>query len=252
MVESDLAAVLRGLRPVPDNGGLVGADAERCARALGVDGVAVSVVFGHGLNELLWATEGTSTHLEDLQYTLGQGPGPEVASSGRAVLVPDLAREPPGRWPALLPDALELGVGAVFCFPLRVGTANLGALTLQRAAPGAPERAALAEAWMVTNALTAALVRDTDAWEAFAAAEDSSHFYRAAVHQAAGMISVQAGVSVAEALVRLRAHAFRRGLPMVEAAEDVVARRVHFRDADDDDADDDDDDEPGARDRRRD
>ncbi|MEU8954175.1 GAF and ANTAR domain-containing protein [Streptomyces sp. NPDC048518] len=244
MVDGDLAAVLQSLRPAPGSGGLVGADAERCARALGVDGVAVSVMFGSVLNELLWATPGTSTRLEDLQYTLGQGPGPEAAASRRPLSVPDLSREPSGRWPALLPEALDLGIGAVFCFPLCVGGACLGAMTLQRAEPGGLSETARTEAWIVTHALTAALVQDGDAWEAFADAEDSSSFYRAAVHQAAGMISVQAGVSLAEALVRLRAHAFGRGLPLVEAAEDVVARRVHFRE--------DDEDEPGARGRRRD
>ncbi|MFD4628412.1 ANTAR domain-containing protein [Streptomyces sp. NPDC058284] len=242
--KGDLAAVLGSLRPEPGSGGLVGADAARCADALGFDGVAVSVTVGSDFNELLWATAGTSTHLEDLQYTLGQGPGPEVAASGAAVAAPDLARERESRWPALLPEALALGIGAIFCLPLRAGSACLGTMTLQRARPGPPAEPPPADAWLVTHALTAALVQDGGQWEAFAAGEDGSHFYRAAVHQAAGMISVQADVSLAEALVRLRAHAFRHGRPVVEVADDVVARRVHFRQ--------DDGDEPGAYGRRRD
>ncbi|MGW0535235.1 GAF and ANTAR domain-containing protein [Streptomyces sp. NPDC003032] len=242
--KGDLAAVLASLRPAPDSVGPVGADAARCARALGVDGVAVSVTVAGGLNELLWSTPGVSTRLEDLQFTLGQGPGPEVAVSATAVSVPDLAGEPVDRWPTLLPEALALGIGAVFCLPLLVGTACLGTMTLQRARPGPLEELSLADAWIVTRALTAALVRDGGQWEAFAAAEDGSHFYRAAVHQATGMISVQAGVSLAESLIRLRAHAFRHGRPLIEVAEDVVARRVHFRH--------DDGDEPGAAGRRRD
>ncbi|MET9546570.1 GAF and ANTAR domain-containing protein [Streptomyces sp. NPDC006627] len=244
MTGSDLAAVLESLRPAPGSGGMVGADARRCARALGVDGVAVSVTLGSGLTELLWSTPGTSTQLEDLQFTLGQGPGPEVAASGTVVSVPDLSLEPAGRWPALLSDALALGVRAVFCLPLDVGGACLGVMTLQRAEVGPLEETSLADAWIVTNALTAALVQNPEPWAAFAAAEDTSHFYRAAVHQAAGMISVQADVSLAEALIRLRAHAFRHGRPLIEVADDVVARRVHFRH--------DDGDEPGVRGRRRD
>jgi hypothetical protein len=233
----DLAAVLESLRPVPGGGSLVGADAERCAHALGVDGVAVSVTPGSGLDELLWATHGVSRQLEDLQFTLGQGPGPEVAASGTAVLVPDLSAEPPARWPALLPEALTLGIGAVFCLPLRLGGVCLGAMTLQRARAGPLEKSLLTDAWIVTHALTAALVQDEESWEAFAAAEDSSHFYRAAVHQATGVISVQAGVSLAEALIRLRAYAFRQGRPLLEVAQDVVARRVHFRQDDGDEPD---------------
>ncbi|MFF3276580.1 ANTAR domain-containing protein, partial [Streptomyces chrestomyceticus] len=57
-----------------------------------------------------------------------------------------------------------------------------------------------------------------------------SEFYGAAVHQASGMVSVQAGISVARALLRLRAHAFGHGRTVCEVAEDVVARRLHFRD----------------------
>jgi len=42
------------------------------------------------------------------------------------------------------------------------------------------------------------------------------------------MISVQLSVSVAEALVRLRARAFRDGRPLADLAADVVARRIRF------------------------
>jgi ANTAR domain len=48
------------------------------------------------------------------------------------------------------------------------------------------------------------------------------------VHQAAGMIAVQLGIGVADALVRLRAHAFATGTPLHKLAEDVVDRRVQF------------------------
>ena len=51
---------------------------------------------------------------------------------------------------------------------------------------------------------------------------------RAEVHQAAGMVSVQLSVTVAEALVRLRARAWVDGRPLGELAADIVARRVRF------------------------
>jgi hypothetical protein len=51
---------------------------------------------------------------------------------------------------------------------------------------------------------------------------------RAEGHQAAGMVSVQLSVSVAEALVRLRARAFSEGRPLEALAADVVGRRVRF------------------------
>jgi hypothetical protein len=48
------------------------------------------------------------------------------------------------------------------------------------------------------------------------------------VHQAAGMVAVQLGIGVADALVRLRARAFATGTPLHKLAEDVVDRRLRF------------------------
>ncbi|MGP2442259.1 GAF domain-containing protein [Streptomyces sp. JW3] len=238
----DLASVLLTLNDPPDDRNLIGADPVACARVLGVDGVAVSALLGNGTAELVWATPGASTELEDLQYTLGEGPGPETARSGTALLAPDLTEVPAGRWPMLLPRALAAGVRAVFCLPLLVGGACIGTFTLQRAAAGPLTEDDLPDAWILAHALTALLVHGTDRWAPFTAGEGAD-LYRAAVHQAAGMISVQAGVGLAEALALLRAHAFAQDRPLARVAEDVVARRVHFRN---------DGDLPGESGRRRD
>ncbi|GAA3087935.1 ANTAR domain-containing protein [Streptomyces rectiviolaceus] len=226
--DSDLAAVLQSLHPSYGDTGLIGADPKLCAQALRVDGVAVSVTAGSGLSELLWSTAGASAWLEDLQFTLGQGPALEVAASCRSVLVADLSRVSADRWPVLLPEATALGVGAIFCLPLAIGSACLGTMTLQRTAAGPLPDAGLTDARLVANALISILLESGPQREAFANAADSSAFYRAAVHQASGMVSVQAGISLAQALLRLRAHAYRHGRPVVEVAEDVVARRLAF------------------------
>jgi hypothetical protein len=49
-----------------------------------------------------------------------------------------------------------------------------------------------------------------------------------AVHNAAGMVSVQEEISVAEALIRLRAFAFGNNRLLADVADDVVARRVRL------------------------
>jgi hypothetical protein len=48
------------------------------------------------------------------------------------------------------------------------------------------------------------------------------------VHQASGMVAAQLEVSVAQALIRLRAYAFGNDRPLTEVAKDVVARRLRF------------------------
>lgn len=52
--------------------------------------------------------------------------------------------------------------------------------------------------------------------------------YRAVVHQATGMISVQSETSVDDSLALLRAHSFAHDRSIDEVADDVVARRLRF------------------------
>lgn len=49
-----------------------------------------------------------------------------------------------------------------------------------------------------------------------------------AVHNAAGITSVQVGLSVTEAVIRLRAHTFVRDRPVRDVAWDVVARTLRL------------------------
>ena len=48
------------------------------------------------------------------------------------------------------------------------------------------------------------------------------------VHNAAGMVSVQEGISVTEALLRLRAFAFSNDRLLADVAEDIVGRRLRL------------------------
>jgi hypothetical protein len=57
--------------------------------------------------------------------------------------------------------------------------------------------------------------------------EDDVHV-RTEVYQAQGMVMVDLGVSLAEALARLRARAFAENIPLNDLAADVVAGRRSF------------------------
>jgi AmiR/NasT family two-component response regulator len=48
------------------------------------------------------------------------------------------------------------------------------------------------------------------------------------IHQATGMISVQAGVSLSEALLLLRARAYSLERPLVDVAQDVLNGHLSF------------------------
>ena len=168
--------------------------------------------------------------VEDVQYSLGEGPCLDAFRSHEPVLVPDLANLESSRWAGFRVGALEAGVVAAFGFPLLVGDTCIGALDLYHDATGALTAEQLADAETVAHVAARSLLT----WQAVAE-EDSLAWqlervplHRAAVHQAAGMVSVQASVSVDDALVMLRAHAFAEAQPVGEVAADVVAGRLRI------------------------
>jgi hypothetical protein len=63
---------------------------------------------------------------------------------------------------------------------------------------------------------------------AVAAKLDVGADFHLVVHQASGMVAAQLGVTVGEALVRLRAFSFAHDRPLTEVARDVVGRRMRF------------------------
>ena len=154
-----------------------------------------------------------------LRFATGEGPSVEALSLRRPVMVSDLGRAE-GRWPGFASQALELGVQAVFSFPLQVGAVRLGTLDLYSAHPrvltGEETALAVALATAVTRSVLDRRGSDGVPWEP--ALADQSEIY-----QAQGMVMVDLGVPLAEALVRLRAHAFARGIPLVELARAVIA-----------------------------
>jgi hypothetical protein len=230
-------ALLGGESSIERDAGLVPAAAAAAAEALGVDGVFAGAGVGPQGVVLAWGQDKTSTALQDAQFTLGLGPGLEAVADGVPVLVPDLA-EAASRWPGFAPVAEDLGVGAVFAFPLRIGAISVGVLSAYRAIPGPLAGGQLADALALADAVTVLLLHRAPPEPGRIEAEPSPPrpngaqpgTHRPEVHQATGMVSVQLDVSLAEALVRLRAHAYGNDRPIAEVAADVVARRLRFED----------------------
>ena len=158
-----------------------------------------------------WCTpDAVSVVMEETQYTLGEGPCVDAYRLEVPVVEPDLANSWPVRWAALSPVMLKAGARAVFGFPLRVGAVRLGALGLHRDTPGPLTSEQHADALTVTDVATrAVLALQANASPSEIAAEiEAGANLRYVVHQACGMVAVQMGVSLAEALIRLQHVAF--------------------------------------------
>ncbi|MET9610722.1 ANTAR domain-containing protein [Streptomyces sp. NPDC006512] len=231
-----MARILAELRPEAGSTDFFGGDPARCAVVLGFDGVAVSLTTAQGFSELVWCSPGVSAALEDLQFTLGQGPAWDAAARLVTVTEPELLSVELDQWPVLLAEAVALGVRAVVCIPLHLGGACLGTVTFQRATPGPMTASALLDARLLAAAMLAVILDKPPTAQDSATPEEHANFHRAVVHQATGMISVQAGITLAQALLLLRAYSYRHSRPVGDVAADVVARRVHFREQPEPDA----------------
>ena len=197
---------------------------------VGVNGAGVMLMSGDVPRGSLSSTDDVSQLIEELQFTLGEGPCVDAYQQDRVVAEPDLAEPVAERWPAFTPPALQAGVRAVFGFPLRVGTVRLGALNFYRDRPGVLDREQHADA-LVAADLAARWVLDTQAGAPSGVVAEELEVgadFHFAVHNAAGMVSVQEEISVAEALIRLRAFAFGNNRLLADVADDVVARRVRL------------------------
>jgi len=200
------------------------------AEIVGVRGAAIMLMSADVPRGVGCTSDPLSAAIEDLQYTLGEGPGIDAHDSDRPVLEPDLGSHAATRWVAFTPPAVAAGAAAVFAFPLRVGTVRLGALNLCHDVPGPLDDDQFADAVLMADvAARALLLMQAQASPDVLAAElEAGADLRLVVHQAAGMVSAQIGAGVAEALIRLRAYAFGNERDLVEVAEDVVARRLSF------------------------
>ena len=198
-----------------------------CAAAadlLGVSGAGLTLMTRSVL-AAVWASDAASRTVEDLQFALGEGPALDAFKWGAPALEPSLAAS--SRWPFFGPQALALGVEAVFSLPLQVGVICLGTVNLFRDRPGFPSRDELADALVLADVVTADLI-DLQAQGVLRWAPSDHLGQRARVHQATGMVSVQIGADMTSALARLRAYAFVNEMSIFEVADMVLDRTLRL------------------------
>jgi hypothetical protein len=180
-------------------------------------------------------TDEVSGVLAELQLTLGEGPGPDAAASGGAVLASDLGDgEAARRWPVFAPAARQAGASAIFVFPLRIGAIRAGVMGLYRERPGPLSGSHLGDALVFADTATLLLLEAQDQAAGEAGSGPGGQpadlaLRRAEIDQATGMLTEQLGVGIAEAFIRLRAYAYAHDRALSDLARDIVARRLRLR-----------------------
>ena len=201
----------------------------------GMDAAAISLVFAGAASGTLGSSGAGARAYDELQFTFGEGPCLDSVARRAPVLIADLANGNDGRWPAYGPAMLDYKIRGIFAIPVVVAGEFVGALDLFRAKPGelhvddlagavvAAELAGMPLLDLMHSDLQAAVNDpDSDAWAEFNALS------RTEVSQATGMLVAQLGVEPAEALVRLRAHAYATNRSATDVARDILDRRLYL------------------------
>ena len=167
------------------------------------------------------ATDRLARRLDDLQYSLGEGPCLAALTSTAPVLSPDLGAE--RRWPEFAAVAVRSGVASVLSCRLTLGGEPLGSLNLYAAGAGAFGAHEVPFATEYAGYAAAALGRVAEHEQAVqlrrAVAVDPT------VGLATGLLMETRQISEAEAFDLLRAVSKHTQRTLRDVADDVVRHR---------------------------
>jgi hypothetical protein len=191
---------------------------------------AAVALFGPGLVETLAvASDHTARAAQDLEFTLGEGPGRDAMDTRQPVWVTGTALY--RRWSQYGPAVGRLGVDSIAATAVELGGVPLGSLVVYGPHGPATDDAA-DHLRTVAQAVAVMLVSDEGASWAQIDLDRSPLLaeadHRAVVHQAAGIVSVQHGCPIADALALVRARAFADDRSIESLATDIVAHRLRL------------------------
>ena len=176
-------------------------------------------------------SDAVATGAQNLEFDLGEGPVHDATRQLRAVQAG--VGEAMEKWPSYSPALADLGVRSVVSVPLTQTGNCLGALTRFDSAPLDPSPELLPRLTAVADALTHTMLL---AGQPVAAPDGPAgpllrdQDLHAVTHQAAGMVAVQCGCTVEDALALIQARAFVRNDPVETIASQVVRRQLRFDD----------------------
>jgi GAF domain-containing protein len=199
--------------------------AELTVRAVyGADGAGVTWMVGPKPATITAAGEFVR-RIDEIQYTLGEGPCLQAYAEQEPVLIGDLAEQGPSRWPRFTPAALGHGVGGVVAAPLTVRGSRLGALNIYALQAGVFDAESAGTATVFAEHAAVVLANA----EAFTRAEQAAINLgealtsRAVIDMAKGIIMARTGCTPAQAFDQLRVISQTSDRKLRDVAADLVA-----------------------------
>lgn len=200
-----------------------------------MDAAAISLVFAGVTSGTLGSSGAPARTYDEMQFTFGEGPCLDSVALRAPVLVTDLADVNEARWPGYGPAMLQHEIRGIFAIPVVLAGEYVGALDLFRTKPGELHDDHLAGAIVAAEVAGIPLLDLMGADLRAAVSDPGSSAWaefnllgRAEVSQATGMLVAQLGVEPAEALVRLRAHAYATSRSATDVARDILDRHLRL------------------------
>jgi transcriptional regulator with GAF, ATPase, and Fis domain len=201
-------------------------------RTLAVDSAGVLLVDSDGTLRYATATDDLARTFEEMQLGLSEGPCLLAGDLERPVDIPDISAAAE-QFPRFAPKVADIGVRAVFTFPLATRDQQIGCLNLLRRHVGSLAEDERAAGQLLTDLTTAFLVnrRALEASEELARQLQEALDSRVVIEQAKGMIAQRLGVTVEDAFPLLRMFARRSNLRVQEAARRFVSGEAELPEA---------------------
>jgi GAF domain-containing protein len=196
---------------------------DTCVQALGMVAGGVMLVNNTGALEVAAGSSRDMRVLELFELQQQEGPCFDAFESGVPVVEENISGNE-GRWPLFGPRAREIGLGAVYAFPLRVRDQVIGALSLFHAEAGAftEDDIRAAQALADVTALGIACARRVLAAEQLADQLQTALKSRVAIEQAKGILGERLGMDVDAACRIMRRHARSHNRRIHEVARAIV------------------------------
>ncbi len=196
---------------------------DRCVSLLNVSAAGVMLASPSGGLSLAASSSETMRLLELFELQAQEGPCLDAFRSGQRVGQKTLEAGS-DRWPQFSAAAVRAGFQSAVALPLRLRDVTLGALNLLSVTRDPIGEADLIVARAFADLATLSILQHRASTEAQRLNEQLSAALtsRIAIEQAKGVISERAGIDLAEAFARLRAHARNTNRRLTDVAQAAV------------------------------
>ena len=194
---------------------------DRCVEVLEVSAAGLMLA-GPELRVVAFTSEAVRI-VELFELQAEEGPCLDSYRTGLPIVNQDLA-EVGLRWPRFAPVALDAGFRSVHAIPMRLRGDIIGALNLFRTENAEMRESDLVAAQALADVATIAILHHRAAREAKLVNEQLGHALesRIVIEQAKGILAARQGMEMTQAFARLRNHARRNNLRLVDVARSVV------------------------------